>query len=939
MLKRFIFSKMMITSFGLIFFCHVSNAQSTGNTNQNNLEVNQINALYNQQRWEEGRKKAEEILQKNPKDSDMRMMVGKYYIHSKEYDKARYELVKSLEYGPSNLESKKMLITVETETARYSSAICYVNELLEVNPYLKDLWRKKIDLYRVSGNQVEADRLLKRIAQIYPDDPELRKDQTYITEQRTAEVRKSGKIDKTIELARKSVEDQPQEQESYFSVIDSYIKAGDYNNALVYSERALNQFPGNEGFISKKLAVLEHQKRYSELLGFLGQEINRGGSANLRNQYNYFLLEAARNAKEGDAGTLYGKIFDASPGNEEAFAYVFNERVGQEQYEEAIDVLNRHRNSVGGSKELDLKELTVYKRMQNQPKVASLTKDLFTKYPDDLDLRESYVTNTLRSAKNSMDEGKTTVAISEWQEVIRYGDHESIKSAQVGIFNAYQSSNRFQEAIVVLDEMLFDDPGNLDLMMKKSDLYNKQGRYDYALSLYEQVLAQASPEDKLRLQNGYSEIIAPWIKQFREEYKLIEAKQLCERWLAVDDHNQDALLAMINISYQLKDHDAMLSYAKKAEELYMDDIPFKIKLAEAMNHKPETLGDSWELLHHQVTLNPFHQPLVNTFSSTTEEYAARLLKNKEHSQALAVIDTALHYNENSKSLKYLKGTAYEGLKQYDSAYYYQRYYDPSLLEFEDFKQHLDYLGQRSFKNTVGISHLRARFGDNDAITTISTAEYSRLHTDGSIYTGRLNYTGRENGKGIQGQFEWTKPWTPEISSRIDLALANKFFLKVAANAAVMYEWKPTWQFEAGAGFRKFFTDESLMNLNLGVMKSIDDFNLSGKISNFMLMENGSSSYLYNLGLKAQYYMNNPRNFVLAVANVGNSPDIDLMDFQILNSFEVLNTMVGAGFGRNISRNISANALGSWYNFQTNLIDGVSIYKNLYNINLQLNVSF
>src|SRR5690606_38314181 len=167
------------------------------------------------------------------------------------------------------------------------------------------------------------------------------------------------------------------------------------------------------------------------------------------------------------------------------------------------------------------------------------------------------------------------------------------KSAQVGIYNAYQSSNRFQEAIVVLDEMLFADPSNLDLMMKKSDLYNKQGRYDYALSIYEQVLAQASPEDKLLLQNGYSEIMAPWIKKFRAEYKLIEAKQLCERWLAVDEHNQDALLAMINISYQLKDHDAMLSYAKKAEELYKDDIPFKIKLAEAMNHKPETLGDSW----------------------------------------------------------------------------------------------------------------------------------------------------------------------------------------------------------------------------------------------------------------------------------------------------------------------------------------------------------
>lgn len=939
MLKRFILSKMMITSFGLIFFCTVSYAQVKETSQKKDVQVNQIMLLYNQQKWEEGKRLADESLQKTPKDSDLRMMAGKYYLHKKQYDKARYELAKSLEYGSANTESKQMLIAVETESERYSSAICYINELLEVNPYGKELWRKKIDLYRISGNQVEADRLLKRISQIYPNDPEISKDLSYIIEQRTVEVSRSGKIDKTIELARQTVEDQPNQQELYFPVIDNYIKAGDFSNALAYTDRALNHFPKDEGFVKKKLAILEHEDRYSELLGFLNAEMKNDASGNLRNLYNYYLLEAARNAKESDPVTLYGKIFDASPGNTEAFNYVFSELFSQAQYEEAIHLLNRRRNSVGPSKELDLKELNMYKSMQNLPKVSSFTKELFKRYPDDADLRESYVTLTLKSAKNSMDEGKINTAIADWKEAIQYGDQEAINYARIGMYNAYQSSKQYPEAIAVLDEMLIDDPENLDLIMKKSDLYNKQGSYDYALTIYEQILEKTSGEERSRLQNGYSEIASPLVKNFREEYKLIEARKLCERWLVIDNHNQEALIAITNISYQLQDYDAMLAYSQTAVEFYTDDIPFKIKLAEAMSHKKERLGDSWELLHNQVIITPFHQPLLNTFNSTSEEYAEDLIKNKEHANALAVIDTALHYKENNKALKYLKGRAYEGLKVYDSAYYYQKFYEPAPLEFDEFKQHLDYLAQRSYQNTLGISHLNSRFGDNNMLITISSIEYSHKNSNGAMFTGRLNYAGREEGQGVQGLIEWTRPWTKGFSSRIDLAISNRYFMQYAANAALLYDWESSWQLETAVGFRKFFTDQNLTNFNLALAKTINDFKLSGKLSNFLLADQGNTTYLYNVGLKAQYFLSNPRNFVLAVANVGNSADIDLVDYQLFNSFEVTNAMVGAGIGRSITRNISANALGTWYNFQAQRIGDNNIYRNHYNLNLQINVSF
>lgn len=938
MLKKFKYAKILVVFFGTLSYYQPVQAQRAGTTIERNEEAKEINDLYSKGKWEEGKNKAEANLKKNPKDSDMRMLVGKYYTHRQQYDKARYELVKSLEYAPANVESKHMLVTVETETQRYSSAICYINELLEVNPYWKGLWRKKIELYRTMGNHVEADRLLKRISQIYPEDSELKGDQAYVQEQRAVAVAKAGRIDETIEVSKKRIDEQPRQQDSYFAVIDNYIKAGDYNNALVYTERALNEFPGNGGFVQKKIAILEHQQRYPEILSFLELQMKRGGGS-LRSQYNYFLLEAARNAKNNDPASLYGKIFEGSPSNKEAFDYVFNDRIAKEQYEEAITALHKHRHSVGVSKELDMKELMAYKRMGNEGKVAALTRTYFIKYPADVELRDSYVAVTLQQAKANMLDGKIDNAISDWKDIIQHGDEESVTIAQNGLYNAYVTEKRYQEAIMILDDMLLDKPGNMDLLLKKSDLYNKGGRYEYALSIYEQVLGAASQQDRDRLMSGYSEMVQPWVKSLKERYQLAEARQLCDRWLTVDDKNQEALLYMINICYQIKDKAAMLRYAQIAEDRYGDDIAFKIKLAEAMNHNAEKRPDSWALLHREVQLNPYHEPLINTFSHTTEEYAGQLLKQKEHLQALTVIDTALSYKEDNKTLKYMKGLAYEGLKQYDSAYRYQQFYEPSLLEFADFKSHLDYLGQKSYRNNVGISHVRARYGDDYAITSISTVEYSRLLHNGAAYIGRLNYAGREEGKGLQGQVEWSSPWTEKLSTRFDLALANKFFAKLTVNAAALYSFKPTWEAEGGLGYRRLFTGENLFNLNLGVSKDIDDFRLSAKWSNFLLENKGESIYLYSLGGKAQYFMNNPKNYLLAIGSIGNSPDIDLLNTQFYNSFDVFNAMVGAGIGRSITKNIGASVMGTWYNFQTEKTVVTANYRNLYNLYFQLNVSF
>ena len=122
-------------------------AQTLIPTDEKSNYAKQIKDLFDQSNWDAGKNILDEGIEKYPKESDLRMLAGKYYEHLKQHDKARYELNKALEYNPNNVSAKEILVNVETESGRYSSAICYINELLEITPYKPSLWQKKIQLY------------------------------------------------------------------------------------------------------------------------------------------------------------------------------------------------------------------------------------------------------------------------------------------------------------------------------------------------------------------------------------------------------------------------------------------------------------------------------------------------------------------------------------------------------------------------------------------------------------------------------------------------------------------------------------------------------------------------------------------------------------------------------------------------------------------------
>ena len=897
----------------------------------------QASALFECGKWEEGKIIVDEGLDKHPKDSDLNMLSGKYHHHYKEYDRARYDLIKALRQNPGNVDAKHILVNVETDSKRYSSAICYVNELLEINPYWRGLWRKKIAIYELQGNNVEASRLRKRIIQIYPEDSELQEDYLYSAEMQAIASNKSGNIEQAIALSKELVNQKADNPEYYLMLINNYLKAGDQYNAQSYIEQGLDKFPKNLSLIDKKTGLLAEQNRYNELLGFLQQEIKSNNSPELKKQYNYYLLEAARDAKNRKPATLYGKVLEQNPGNEEAFEYVFIDVMGTHQYEEALGILNKQRKARGNSKKLSIMELMVYNRMGNKTRGDALAKQLFLQYPDDADLRINYAVIMLNEAKDKMAEERYSEAITAWNEVWKYGYSEMKKVAQNAIFNAYMAmgNTEYNNALNALNAMIEADPSNADLYVKRADVYWRQKKYKLAIATYEQALQMVDEDVKQKHLGGYSDMISQIVKELNEQFRYSESLAYVKEWLKQDPNNLQALKYAVNLSFQTKNTAEMRRYAKMGSEAYPDEVYFKIKLAEIDGKDDSNFERIYLAMHQDVLKNPYNIDLINAFTQVSDDYGNQLIKNKDLDLARKVLDTALYYSPENKTLKYSKGRVFEKLKQYDSAYAYQSVYEPDYLEESQFKQHLYYLNYKSNRNEIGIYHLRSRYGDEDIISTVSTLEYSFFGTR-NTYVGRVNYAGRNPGKGVQIQLEWGRILNERTRFKVDAAWANQFFPEIMLNASIYRQLNILngLEGELGLGYRKLVDDENFLNLVVGATKELDKWRFNSRFNNFVLDE----QWLYNFSLNARYYIASPKSYVTAMGSIGSSPDIEMIDYRLYDGFSVLNTMVGVGGSHLLTKNLSVGVLGTWYNYKNDQNTNFD-FRNLYNLYLQIHVAF
>ena len=906
----------------------------TQEVHDNRYYSSRADELQNSSSWEAAKSVIDEGLKYYPDDPELRFQNGRYYYYAQnDLQRARYNLTKALQESDHHWGARRLLIDVEDDSKHYSSAICYINELLEQQPYDRDLWRRKIGLYRKLDNKVEADAALERLARIYPNDTLVVNDlKTLQREDWNNRLLNTTELNERITRIEGWINDEPQVGDYYMQLSDVYIKLGDYEKALNAAKRGLVNAPGNARLVQRVASLMSEQGLYTRVLQFL-KENRVGGKF-----YENALRDAVNDARMRDAYEISGRLY-ATTGDKETLVYLLNTSLTRGYYDDAMQYLQEAYNLEGRTSNLLMKEYELQKRMGNDRDARRLLEELFAMNPDDEDLRDEYVEMQLELA--------------------------NIDSENMDWMGAYERLSSIVE---------YMEPGSdewVAIQSRRINFLGRAGEFDEARQLYAEATAE-DPMDRKRFAAAYEEFIAARIKTLIEEERYEEALAVGEELLAAIPDSETAIRTCINMTQTLKRNDQFQRYAELGYELFPDQPYFVIKEALALEQK-KMYSDALALLNPKKPSEKYMLPqLINPYAGVTENYATVLLREKMPKQALTVLDSALVYAPDNRDLLYMKGLAYEQLKDYKQAYRLQfRNYNPSNAEQAEWYEHMRYLHTKSLDNRFEMSYTSSYYDTkSDELASVghmySVASLSYTHIfKNTVLSAGVNYKAmdgfqdagryKEGGTGLEGWIgisqQLGRSWTLDLSG----SYGSKEFNKFGANLGISKGLDKGWTLGARASYRLtppmslysrengWTPDEKRYNLLMVGPRVSKEWSRVGLHLNVDAIALDFKNFYYNASLKAKFFINEDGvSSISALAGVGSFPELDFFDEMVMNGISNMNGMVGFDFNYLVTKNLILGVAGNWNTYYNpEFKDGVPVdsYRNIYSVTGYVQVCF
>ena len=953
--------------------------------------------------WKAGK----EMLDRHWEDygdySAMNELMGQYFYNSRNYDKARFYLVRALRDDESNTNAREILAKVEEETGNYSSAICYVNEILAASPYNKEWWRRKIGLYRKQGNDIEADRLLMRLQQIFPEDDQVRNDILAMHEERFRKQRVEGDIQGQIESLRKLAEAYPRETEYTLSLSNLLLQSGRTTEA----EQVLSagvQATGDPTLIEKRAGIMGEQGRYGEAINYLKYMQKVYHVASLQKTIDEMELAAAEYAMLNDPYTAMAKVY-ARQHNREALTFLLNTSIARGYYDDALMYIKEAKGKGPGTEKLNYMEYTVHKRLGNRKAALGVLMNMFATNPDNLDVRDELSAMRYEDAIALMNFQQYQDAIPMLQFVENYAvDREMRKGAMLRLFNCYYETKQYTFAQRELDK-LRDDYNYDNYYSQSASLLNSEGRIREALDLLAKAHAETTDPTRAQLlAYQYEEIAQPYIKSMIRRGMLRAADQEVKAALQVCPTSNDFLHQAITVSDLLGSKDDYARTVSAGRSSYPEDPFFVVKEAGLKADKGDYTG-ALRMIRPQLNVFMGDSTLTGAYAQHSIALATGQRKAKDYRQAIATLDSALVFRPKDDELLYNKGLVYEANHQYDSAYVYLRHYKPTLMDFQEHKRNLEEVRNQGYRNELVFMYQRARPGSEDVVKNpgsqyVLTANAMASYTakrEKNTFTFSVNYAGREGaseesmdktdmesgGTGIMPGIDWihhspTSPWTYSLGA----AWGSKYFPRYTFRAQVARLVKENWHVDLHASVRNMKTYtrryswianpdknapedpdsiyvstgyngryDMLYQAGVGVQRDLDQWILMGTADAFLL----KNKIYFNGQVKAQFFpVDNSRSHVFAMVGAGTAPQTELLDNSMPAGFSKLNTFVGAGLMWFLNRHVAAAVSGTWYtmyrtqDIQTGIWEPdystvtstfQSDYKNVFYVQAQLVISF
>lgn len=855
--------------------------------------ADRVQRLFKQNQWAAGKKVLDEGMGKYEFDATLNRLMGSYWLHYNQYDRARYYLIRSLRAEPKDPETLQMLMKVEEKTQHYSSAIVYCNKLLELSPYDYALWRKKISLFRLQGNEEEVARLLKRLEEIYPDRPEVKKEIAGGYESQYLQYRRSHNKAGQEAALRKLVSMQPSNAEYQMALCNLLLQTGRTEDALDVAGHAATQVADPYLFVVKKASILAGMTRYNEALAYIKSEETRypGLRGRLTSMTNELEREQARMAARNDPYTAYGRLYEKDH-SEEALRYLLNTSMSRGYLEDALTYIREARRRYGDTQNLMYREYTVQRRMGNIRAATAMLEKMHAKWPDDVDVNEELCALQLEDVRRMMDFQQWDEAVALLEKISTYKlDPETGNTVAHRLFSCYVKTGMRMKALLQIDRISKDDKTRAGL---------------------------------------YEEVMLPYIKQLISQGMLRKAEKEIRTVLDMGYPSADILSMSISTELSLKHNDNARWLVETGKKLYPDNPYFQLKEAQLMIADGEYM-EAYNKLNSLMEVYEGDSTVVNAYAECCESLARLDIKAGDYDAATTVIDKGLEADPANQPLLLDKSMVYEKKRDWEKAIEAYRLYHPSYAEMGEYHQRMERLRRHLLSNQVTVYYQRARPSNEDNITSQASMTYSRTHNRdtyslGLVYAGRDGFTQPtdstedEGGHGIQVNGGWQHQWGDRLTSTLSAGVATKFLPRIKVGVGATYSFDHDWTGTGDLSYRLIGDNDkaSLIGASAGATKDLNPFSLGANLHAFYMAGDAAkllnSKFFFNGGLTARCYPSESNQSYFYVAgSVGNAPELSLIDNSMPVKFDQLNTMLGAGGFIVINSMIDLGVEGTWYN--------------------------
>jgi tetratricopeptide (TPR) repeat protein len=897
-------------------------------------------------------------LQISPLDLDLKTLLGKANLQLGRYDTARYVLKQVYLKRRKDIDILRYLVNIEQSTKRYSDAICFVNELLEITPYSRAWWLRKINIYKEMGNFEEAERALKRLYILYPNDTEIKEQFNYIRLDDANEALNDKNYNNANKIYKTIIDENPDNKEAYLGIIKNELMKGNPDAALQYTNRSLMEMPNDRQLIEKKIGLLEELGRHAQAIAY----INELDQDKFKDIYSrtlpYLMQESAGFNEYNDSYEINKKLVELN-GNSESQDYVIKNALGKGYNVDAEYFLKKAIKKNPNNKKILIQLMELYKPIKDKERFEKEVLKLHEKFPNDSDITYQYNRINFATAKQYVLNKQFSLALPIFKELSSFDDF-TVESEQQ-IFSILLELNRSDEAADQIDKLIGLDPENPAYLVRKSTLYQRMGLFDDALDIT-QSLEQKYPLD-LKYPSIYVSQIEAYATFLMTEQRYGKVLPIIEDGLTRENNNKRLLDMAINASSAIPDFQKGIDYSLSALSFYPKNKNFKLKITDLYTKNKEfnkalVILDSLKktyiydrkiknaeavILFYQAKNQEenglIDEALLNyeaayELNSADEASLMRMINlhinEKTFDESLQFINKKIEKTPNDNFLKYKKGVVFELLKQYDSAYYYQKFRKlNNPYEEIQWKQTLESVKARELKNEIAVTYLRANSDSIAFTTSLASINYSKI--DGEYtYGADVNYAARRSGVGVQAGVNISKIFTPTLYADAGILLGSRFFPKIKLYANGYKGLKNDFEARAGVSFDRLQNDQNYFTLKLGAAKTWEDIWVNAQLSlmnttvTFINDTNPNNlfttknNFLYtNLMVQARINVNARKDYFSVIVSGGSAPFDQQLQYQENTFLNFSNVMVGAGYKYNMSAKTSILVDGTWINFQSN----------------------